>query len=178
MRLELISSSLHTDLLNLRTKQPGILVMSVVRSGNCRNWMWDHVIQLSYTWGCHPTFHTLLWGWREGSPSWATSDHVPKDYCTLTVAFTSSLHGGSPSAAAELVCWKSGHRGLLVPSSASLQLPHDWNPLMFPGAWGHCWLLVIVTFALWTKSRDFDMKFSLGSHQRPCKLGVSPQEDP
>lgn len=154
MRLNIICSSLHTQLLNLRTSQ--IRVVSVARSGNTRNWMWNHVIFWLYNWGCHLTFQTLLR--CEGSPPWASSEYVPRDFCTSPT----SVHGSSTSALGELVWWKSTQGGLLVPSSASVQ--DDWNHLILE-AWGQLCLMVTVTFALRTKSCDFtNTTLSLGSH--------------
>lgn len=159
MRLNIICSSLHTDLLNLGTSQ--IRVVSVARSGNTRNWMWNHVIFWLYNWGCHLTFQTLLGCRCEGSPPWASSEYVLRDFCTSPT----SVHGSSTSGLGELVWWKSTQGGLLVPSSASVQLPRWLKSLNFRGLRtalpdGDCHLC-ITNKELWLHQYDIIFGISL-----------------
>lgn len=165
MWLELVCSSLHTDLLNLRTKPRRISVMAVARSGSCRNWMWNHVICWCCTWGCLLTSHMLLWGRHEGSPPWATSDHLPRDYCMSLPLLLLLCAAAAPALLQSLCAGRVAVGVSWFPPLLQLTFPDDWSPLLFLAAWGHCWLMVTVIFALWTKSPDFDDKtFSLGSH--------------
>lgn len=146
--LEVICSSLHTDLLNLRTMQHRISVVSVIRSGNYRNWMWNRIICWCYNWGCHPTCHMLLWGRNEGSLPWATSDHLPQNYCTLSPFLLLLCIMAAPALSQSLCCGRvaTGVSWFLPLHQSSF--PDDWNPLMFLRTWGHCWLTAIVTLTL------------------------------
>lgn len=56
----------------------------------------------------------------------------PSKLLYLITVLTSPLHNGSTSAVTELVLWKSGQRVLLVPSSASVQLPRCSGSLDVP----------------------------------------------
>lgn len=154
-KLELICSSLHTDLLYLRTNQHcelvSCLLQEVVTVGTgCEIMPFTGATSEAATWF---STHFSEVGMK-----------APPRLFYVTVTLT-SLCGSSTSTIAELVWWKSGHRSLLCPSSASLHLPTWLKSLNIPRTWEHCWLMVTVTFALWTKSCDFN--------DRTCSLGIS-----